>query len=79
MDSRLYLLNDDVHSFEEVTMTLKRYLGYSHIQGMSIADLVDRKGKCEIRTGPFSELELLKELLIKEGYNVRLENDYEGY
>lgn len=79
MDSRLYLLNDDVHSFDEVVYVLKRYLGYSDLQGASIADLVHRTGKCEIRIGHFDELELLKEMLIKEGYNIRLENDYEGY
>ena len=79
MDSRLYLLNDSVHSFDEVVYVLKRYLGYSDLQGVSIADLVDRTGKGEIRIGHFDELELLKEMLVKEGYNVRLENDYEGY
>jgi ATP-dependent Clp protease adaptor protein ClpS len=79
MDSRLYLLNDDIHSFEEVVYVLKRYLGYSDLQGASIADLVHRNGKCEIRTGYFDELELLKEMLNNEGYKVRLENDYEGY
>lgn len=79
MDSRLYLLNDDIHSFEEVVYVLKRYLGYPDLQGASIADLVHRKGKCEIKIGHFDELELLKEMLIKEGYNVTLENDYEGY
>ena len=79
MDSRLYLLNDSVHSFDEVVYVLKRYLGYSDLQGTSIADLVHRTGKCEIRTGHFDELELLKEMLVKEGYNVILENDYEGY
>jgi ATP-dependent Clp protease adapter protein ClpS len=79
MDSRLYLLNDDVHSFDEVVYVLKRYLGYSDLHGASIADLVHRTGKCEIKIGDFSSLELLKEMLIKEGYNLRLENDYEGY
>lgn len=53
MDSRLYLLNDSVHSFDEVVYVLKRYLGYSDLQGTSIADLVHRTGKCEIRTRPF--------------------------
>lgn len=79
MDSRLYLLNDDIHSFEEVVYVLQRYLGYPSLQGASIAELVHRTGKCEIKIGDFEELELLKEMLLKEGYNVTLENDYEGY
>ena len=48
MDSRLYLLNDDIHSFEEVVYVLQRYLGYPSLQGASIAELVHRTGKCEI-------------------------------
>jgi ATP-dependent Clp protease adaptor protein ClpS len=79
MDSRLYLLNDNVHSFDEVVHVLQRYLGYPSSQGASIADLVHRKGECEIKIGEFADLEFLKEMLIKEGYNLRLENDYEGY
>jgi len=79
MDSRLYLLNDDIHSFEEVVYVLQRYLGYPSLQGASIAELVHRTGKCEIKIGEFSELELLKEMLVKEGYKIKLENDYEGY
>jgi len=79
MDSRLYLLNDDVHSFEDVIYLLQRYLGYSQLHGHSIATIVHTKGECEIKIGEFSELELLKEMLIKEGYKVKLENDYEGY
>ena len=76
MDSRLYLLNDNVHSCVEVVYVLKRYLGYPTLQGASIAEIVHTKGKCEIKTGEFDELELLKEMLLKEGFNVRLENDY---
>jgi len=79
MESRLYLLNDNVHSFDEVVFVLKRYLGYPTLQGASIAEIVHTTGKCEIKIGHFDELELLKEMLLKEGYNVRLENDYEGY
>ena len=65
MDSRLYLLNDYVHSFDEVVYVLKRYLGYSDLHGASIAYLVHRTGKCEIKIVDFSSLELLKEMLIK--------------
>ena len=79
MDSRLYLLNDDVHSFDEVVYVLKRYLGYPTLQGASIAELVHTKGRCNIKSGPFDELELLKEMLLKEGFNVKIENDYGLY
>jgi ATP-dependent Clp protease adapter protein ClpS len=78
MQSRLYLLNDDIHSFEEVVYVLQRYLGYPSLQGASIAELVHRTGKCEIKSGAFDELELLKEMLVKEGYNIRLDSNYDG-
>ena len=76
MESRLYLLNDDIHSFDEVVFVLKRYLGYPTLQGASIAEIVHTKGRCEVKNGPFEDLELLKEMLIKEGFNVKIENDY---
>lgn len=79
MDSRLYLLNDSVHSFDEVIHILQRYLGYSSLQGASIASIVHTTGRCELKRGYFDELELLKEMLLKEGFNVKLESDYEGY
>lgn len=79
MDSRLYLLDDDTHTFDDVSMLLQRYLGYSTLQGASIATLVHTKGKCEIKIGEFSDLEYLSEILQKEGFNTLLENDYEGY
>jgi ATP-dependent Clp protease adaptor protein ClpS len=79
MDSRLYLLNDDIHTFEEVIYILRKYFGYPILQGASIADIVHQKGKCQIKTGPLEELELYKEGLIKDGFNVKIEKDYEGY
>jgi len=79
MESRLYLLNDDIHSFNEVVFVLKRYLGYPTLQGASIAEIVHTKGRCEVKSGPLEDLELLKEMLLKEGFNITIENDYEGY
>lgn len=77
MDSRLYLLNDDVHTFEDVIFVLRKYFGYPILQGTSIATIVHQNGKCEIKSGPLHELELYKEGLLKEGFNVEIENDYE--
>jgi|TARA_R110000803_G_scaffold210433_1_gene282185 ATP-dependent Clp protease adapter protein ClpS len=79
MSSRLYLLNDNIHTYDDVVFVLKQYLGYPDLQGSSIADLIHRTGRCEIKIGEFEDLEFLKEMLMKEGYNLQLENDYEGY
>lgn len=79
MDSRLYLLNDDIHSFDEVVFVLKRYLGYPTLQGASIAQIVHTKGRCEVKSGTLEDLELLKEMLLKEGFNITIENDHGMY
>ena len=77
--ANLYLLNDDVHSFDEVVFTLQRYLAYPQTQGRSISDLVHRRGECDIKSGDYYDLELLKEALESFGFKVRLDRNYEEY
>lgn len=77
MSSTLYLLNDDVHSFMDVCMILKKYMSYPTMQGMSIADIVHRQGKCDIYTGDSVIVETYYELFIKNGYNVQIKDNYE--
>jgi len=72
MKSKLYLLNDDVHSFDDVIFMLKRYLGYTLIHGCSIADITHRVGKCEIKTGDASEIDEIYEVFAKNGFKVEI-------
>jgi ATP-dependent Clp protease adaptor protein ClpS len=77
MESSLYLLNDDIHTFEDVIYILRKYFGYSILHGASIANIVHQTGKCQIKTGPFSELEPIKEGLLRDGFSVLIKNDNE--
>jgi ATP-dependent Clp protease adapter protein ClpS len=77
MNSKLYLLNDDVHSFDDVVFILRKYFGYSMLHGASIANIVHQSGRCSIKEGSIADLELYFEGLTKEGFNVKIENDYE--
>jgi len=72
MDSRLYLLNDDVHTFDDVIFTLRKHFGYSILHGASIATIVHEKGECEVKSGFFEDLEIYKESLTKDGFNVKI-------
>lgn len=75
MKSKLYLLNDDVHSFQDVIFTLKRYLGYTLMHGCSIADITHRVGRCEIKSGDISEIEDLYEILTKDGFKLEIKEN----
>lgn len=79
MQATLYLLNDDVHSFDEVVFTLQRYLAYPQTQGRSIANVIHTKGECDIKSGDYYDLDLLKETLESFGFKVRLDRNYEEY
>ena len=76
MESRLYLLNDNIHTFEDVVFILRKYFGYSILHGASIANIVHQTGKCEIKVGPTEDLEEFKEGLLKDGFSVIIENNY---
>lgn len=77
MESSLYLLNDDIHTFEDVIYILRKYFGYSILHGASIANIVHQTGKCQIKTGPFNELDPIKEGLLRDGFSVLIKNDNE--
>lgn len=77
MEASLYLLNDDIHTFEDVIYILRKYFGYSILHGTSIANIVHQKGECQIRTGPLSELEPIKEGLLRDGFSVLIQNNNE--
>ena len=38
--AKLYLLNDDIHTFEDVIRVLRKYLSFPITQGQSVANIV---------------------------------------
>jgi hypothetical protein len=70
---KLYLLNDDIHTFDDVRFMLKRQFAYPNLQSDSIAEITNRMGRCQIKSSDdVAELELLQEILLKEGFKVEI-------
>ncbi len=70
MQKQLYLLNDNVNSFEDVIFQLKKYLSYPTLQGHSIASIVHQNGECCIYTGHAETVDKLEAIFINNGFNV---------
>ena len=75
--AKLYLLNDDIHTFEVVMRVLRKYLSFPITQGQSVANIVHNNGKCDIYTGDITYIEALYELFRSEGFNVEIDETYE--
>ena len=69
MQKQLYLLNDNVNSFEDVIFQLKKYLSYPTLQGHSIASIVHQNGECCIYTGHAETVDKLEAIFINNGFN----------
>lgn len=73
MNYKLYLLNDDIHTFDDVRFMLKRHFAYPNLQSDSIAEITDRVGRCQIKSSDdVEELEILQQMLQKEGFKVEI-------
>ena len=75
--AKLYLLDDNHHTFEDVVAVLRKYFSFPITQGQSIAHIVHNTGKCDIYTGDIEHIRLLYELLRSEGFNVEIDETYE--
>jgi ATP-dependent Clp protease adaptor protein ClpS len=53
---KLFILNDDINSFEHVVTTIQRYCNYPHTQGQSIASIVHSNGQCCIKESEDEEM-----------------------
>ena len=58
---KLFILNDDVNSFEHVTRCIQKYLNYPYMQSVSITHIIHNNGKCCVKESD-------DELLIKGIY-----------
>jgi ATP-dependent Clp protease adaptor protein ClpS len=71
---KLFILNDDVNSFEHVISCIQRYLNYPYLQSVSIADIVHNSGKCEVKDSDDEEMiKILYQSMVKEGLHLRIE------
>jgi|TARA_B110000285_G_C14766671_1_gene442089 ATP-dependent Clp protease adapter protein ClpS len=71
---KLYILNDDVNSFDTVIRIVQLYLNYPYLQSASIANIVHNSGQCEVKDS--DDEDLIKEVyrnMVKEGLHLRIE------
>ena len=71
---KLYILNDDVNSFDTVIRIVQQYLNYPYLQSASIANIVHNSGQCEVKDS--DDEDLIKEVyrnMVKEGLHLRIE------
>tara|TARA_B110000858_G_scaffold141856_1_gene161031 strand:+ start:596 stop:817 length:222 start_codon:yes stop_codon:yes gene_type:complete len=71
---KLYILNDDVNSFDNVIRIVQQYLNYPYLQSASIANIVHNSGQCEVKDS--DDEDLIKEVyrnMVKEGLHLRIE------
>ena len=70
----LLLHNDDVNTFDFVMEILVEICDHSMTQAEQCATITHYKGKCEVRTGTFTEMKELRFQLISRGLKASVEN-----
>ena len=70
----LVLLNDDINTFDYVMEILVEVCDHSTTQAEQCATITHHKGKCEIRSGPFTAMKELRYQLISRGLKASVDN-----
>jgi len=65
--ARLVLHNDEINTFDYVMEILVEICDHSMTQAEQCATITHFKGKCEVRSGSFSEMKELRYQLISRG------------
>lgn len=61
------VLNDDVHTYQYVIMTLSKVFGYSLERGFQLASEIDHAGRAIVWTGALEHAELKRDQIIGMG------------
>ncbi|MEI6348136.1 MAG: ATP-dependent Clp protease adaptor ClpS [Bacteroidota bacterium] len=69
---QLWLFNDDVNSFDDVIESLIEVCNHDPLQAEQCAFIADAKGKCSIKNGTITELEVLMVALSDRGLTVQI-------
>ena len=72
--ARLILHNDEINTFDYVMKTLVDVCDHSITQAEQCATITHYKGRCEIRSGAFSEMKELCYELISRGLKASVDN-----
>ncbi|MCL3779048.1 ATP-dependent Clp protease adaptor ClpS [Prolixibacteraceae bacterium JC049] len=73
LNRHLILHNDDVHTFDYVIDALMDVCKHQLEQATQCTYLVHYKGKCDVKTGHFSELKKMKDALINRELNATID------
>jgi len=69
----LVLHNDEINTFDYVMETLVEVCDHSLTQAEQCATITHYKGKCEVRSGTFSEMKELRYQLISRGLKATID------
>lgn len=72
-DNFLILHNDDIHSFDYVTIALMEVCEHSFEQASQCTIITHYKGKCDVKKGGFKTLKPMKEALINRELNATID------
>ena len=72
-DKFLILHNDDVHSFEYVTLALIEVCEHSFEQASQCTLITHYRGKCDVKKGGLKKLKPLREALIERELNATID------
>jgi ATP-dependent Clp protease adaptor protein ClpS len=70
----LVLHNDNINTFDYVMETLVEICDHSMNQAEQCATITHYKGKCEVRTGSFTDMKELRFQLISKGLKASVDN-----
>ena len=70
----LVLHNDDINTFDYVMETLVEVCDHSLTQAEQCATITHYKGRCEVRSGSFTEMKELRYQLISRGLKASVDN-----
>lgn len=70
----LILFNDDINTFDFIIESLVEVCKHDEEQAEQCAMVAHFNGKCEIKTGPFSELKPMHDELTKRQISVTITN-----
>ena len=70
--NEIVLFNDDINTFDHVIETLVTTCNHSYVQAEQCSILVHYKGKCTVKTGPYSDLEPRCSKLLQAGLSAEI-------
>ena len=68
----LFVLNDDVNTFDHVTKQLRDICGHNQLQSIQCTSIIHSTGKCDVFTGPYAICYEIYDELINAGLTVTI-------